>query len=320
MIIETKECILCGNKAEFYRKSIRRCSEYSCKDCGIYAVSDSFQSDRIKLHSLMRYYLKHVNKESTKEICFVSDNKNIQDDDYTYVDTKTLENLYPTTLARRVEMVMINLSEYIKVLGDRYWLSGIVDKHQEKNIYNMFLVDDICGDENLLGQVNTICDILFEMGLTANNSIDTFTIKGWEFIENIQEKQKELPQAFIAMSFSENMNSAKTKIIQAIVDSGYIPMIISDKEHNNQIVPEILFEIKRSKFVIADLTEHRNGVYYEAGYAQALDKEVIISCKSEDFGKTHFDVAQKNTVVWQDEDDLYERLLKRIESTIGINN
>ncbi len=227
-----------------------------------------------------------------------------------------LNNIYPTTLARKVDMIMLNLSEYIKVIGNYFSLADFKEIH----ICTVLFVDDTYREVSFDNQIQTIISILQEKGLVTHNEIGTFTIKGWEFVENLKREQKELPQAFIAMSFSENMNLAKTKIIEAIIDSGYIPMIISDKEHNNQIVPEILFEIKRSKFVIADLTEHRNGVYYEAGYAQALDKEVIISCKSEDFGKTHFDVAQKNTVVWQDEYDLYERLLKRIESTIGINN
>ena len=43
----------------------------------------------------------------------------------------------------------------------------------------------------------------------------------------------------------------------------------SEEEHNNQIVPEIFYEIRQSNYIIADLTGHRNGVYYEAGYAEA---------------------------------------------------
>ena len=33
------------------------------------------------------------------------------------------------------------------------------------------------------------------------------------------------------------------------------------------IPSEIISEIKRSKFMIADLTGYRGGVYYEAGFA-----------------------------------------------------
>lgn len=124
-------------------------------------------------------------------------------------------------------------------------------------------------------------------------------------------------KVFIAIWFNESMEEARKIIIKAIKLCGYEPMIIDIKEHNNQIVPEIFKEIEDSEFVIADLTGHRGGVYYEAGYAMARNKEVILSCKEGE--STHFDVAQINTIYWKEEVDLYERLIKRIKATIGTN-
>ncbi len=65
------------------------------------------------------------------------------------------------------------------------------------------------------------------------------------------------------------------------------------------------------------------GAYYEAGYAEALGKEVIICCREDIFNgdkKPHFDIAQKSSIVWKDEEDLENRLYKRIEATVGLNN
>lgn len=125
-------------------------------------------------------------------------------------------------------------------------------------------------------------------------------------------------KVFVAMWFSDKMKAAREKIECAIRDCGYEPMLIDIKEHNNQIVPEIFKEIEDSEFVIADLTGNRGGVYYEAGFATARGKQVILSCKEKT--KIHFDVAQINTIYWRDEDDLYERLVKRINATVGENN
>ena len=62
------------------------------------------------------------------------------------------------------------------------------------------------------------------------------------------------------------------------------------------------------------------GAYYEAGYAQALGKQVIMCCRKSEFdsdkGRPHFDVAQKSMIVWKDEEELVERLRKRIEATV----
>lgn len=124
-------------------------------------------------------------------------------------------------------------------------------------------------------------------------------------------------KVFIAMSFAENVEIARKNIEKAVKDSGYTPMLIDVKEHNNQIVPEIYKEIDDCKFVVADLTGQRGGVYYEAGYAVAKNKELILCCKEGE--NPHFDVAQINTIFWEDEQDLKERLIKRIKATIGRN-
>lgn len=72
-----------------------------------------------------------------------------------------------------------------------------------------------------------------------------------------------------------------------------------------------------------DVTYPNYGVYYEAGYAEALGKEVIICCRDTEFNgdsKPHFDIAQKSTIVWKNEEDLEKRLYRRIEATVGLNN
>ena len=35
--------------------------------------------------------------------------------------------------------------------------------------------------------------------------------------------------------------------------------------------------------------------------------------------KPHFDIAQKSSIVWKDEEDLENRLYRRIEATVGLN-
>lgn len=130
---------------------------------------------------------------------------------------------------------------------------------------------------------------------------------------DINKKKK----VFIAMSFDDSMKQARENIIGAVHSCGYASVLIDVKEHNNQIVPEIHKEINDSKFVIADLTGQRGGVYYEAGYAVAKGKELILCCKKGE--NPHFDVAQINTIFWIDERDLKERLIKRIEATVKRN-
>lgn len=126
-------------------------------------------------------------------------------------------------------------------------------------------------------------------------------------------------QIFIAMSFNKDMKHAREAIIRAVKNCKFNPVLIDIKEHNNFIVPEIFTEIDKSDMVIADLTQQKTGVYLEAGYAMGQKKPVILSCCEDDFGNKHFDVAQINTIVWKNEDDLEQRLIKRIKSVEHLN-
>ena len=72
--------------------------------------------------------------------------------------------------------------------------------------------------------------------------------------------------------------------------------------------------IRDSKFVVVDLTHQNNGAYFEEGYAMGLGKPIIQLCK--DGVKLHFDIAQKNTIMWKNEEDIPVKLTNRIKATI----
>lgn len=63
-----------------------------------------------------------------------------------------------------------------------------------------------------------------------------------------------------------------------------------------------------------DLTHQNNGAYFEEGYAMGLGKTVIQLCQKDT--KLHFDIAQKNTIMWDTEDAIPLMLTNRIIATI----
>lgn len=122
---------------------------------------------------------------------------------------------------------------------------------------------------------------------------------------------------FVAMSFSEDKRDVREAIKRAITECGYTSRIMDEIEHNHQIVPEMLYEIRQARFIVAELTGHNNEAYFEAGYALGQGKPVIQVCCKKRFGDDgHFDVKQINTVLWETTDDLVERLKSRIQATI----
>lgn len=103
-------------------------------------------------------------------------------------------------------------------------------------------------------------------------------------------------------------------IKKGITEAGYIAILIDEVEHNGFITPELLKHIRDSKFVVVDLSHQNNGAYFEEGYAMGLGKPVIQLCKKN--VQLHFDIAQKNTIIWETEDEIVDRLKNRIKATI----
>jgi hypothetical protein len=146
------------------------------------------------------------------------------------------------------------------------------------------------------------------------------TPHGWDAVERLREKRTDSRIGFVAMSFQPEFNELYEKgISEGIRLAGYQPLRIDRTEHNNRIDDEILASIKRSRFLVADFTSHRGGIYFEAGYALGMGLRVIWLVNSDELKNVHFDTRQYNFIRWQHgEWPALQRALKnRIEVTIG---
>ncbi len=218
---------------------------------------------------------------------------------------------YPDSVMELVDRALMNLSIRFPNYGE-----FIVPFPNEKRT-----VFDHKGVNGTYYGIHEIMEELLYLKKTEHEHVYKISANGWERIQELQNKSREIRQGFIAMSFCEETKTIREAFRQAITESGYAVRIIDEKEHNNQIVPEIFYEIQRSRFVVVDVTVPNHGAYYEAGYAQALGKEVIICCRDAEFhskeGRPHFDISQKSMIVWKEESELIERLKRRIEATVS---
>jgi hypothetical protein len=141
---------------------------------------------------------------------------------------------------------------------------------------------------------------------------------GWSHLEKLKELNPESQQCFIAMSFDPAMRDVyESGICQAVTIAGYDPCRIDYREHIDKIDDRIIAEIRRSRFVVADFTGHKGGVYFEAGFALGLGLPVIWTCRRSDIEGLHFDIRQYNCIDWEDTEDLQERLTNRIQAVLG---
>lgn len=146
----------------------------------------------------------------------------------------------------------------------------------------------------------------------------TITAPGWDYLDKHASDLEEKTQAFVAMSFSDDMRPLwKDAIEPAVKKAGYTAYRVDEEPHSDNIIFKIMAEIKNSRFVVADVTEQKNGVYFEAGYALGLGLPVIWCVRKNDAGNVHFDTAQYNQVRWDSSEQLKESLYDFICAIIG---
>lgn len=147
------------------------------------------------------------------------------------------------------------------------------------------------------------------------------TVKGHSQIDSLKRPTADSMQVFVAMWFSPELKDAYVQGIEpAIRSSGYTAMRIDKEHHLDKIDDKIIVEIRRSKFMVADLTQGvdgvRGSVYYEVGFAHGLNIPVIFTCRKDSIDKIHFDIRQYPAIPWNDVTELRENLENRIAAVI----
>lgn len=159
----------------------------------------------------------------------------------------------------------------------------------------------------------------------------TITAAGWKRIYELKTEVREGNIGFIAMKFEEKLIKYSKKWFEtAIGETGHDCKVMYSHQHTKVIDNEMKALIRRSKFVVCDLTENSRGAYYEAGFAHGLGIPVIFLCESEFFHKkenelgeespgVHFDTNHYPFIEWKfDEGEKLKKDLRDwIEGTIG---
>lgn len=125
---------------------------------------------------------------------------------------------------------------------------------------------------------------------------------------------------FCAMWFDPSLEALWQAVIApAIQAAGYEPVRLDKKDYNHSIDDEIVAEIRSCRFVVADLTGHRGGVYYEAGLAHGLGLPVVFMHRNDPLPDIHFDLRQYNILFWDPgaPDAARHKLTTRILATLG---
>ena len=141
------------------------------------------------------------------------------------------------------------------------------------------------------------------------------SFEGWQEFDRLVRQSSDSPRAFMAMKFGDDalddifLNHFKP----AVADTGFALVRLDESPQAGLIDVRLRVEIRRSRFLVADLTEASQGAYWEAGFAEGLGKPVIYTCEKSVFEQvgTHFDTNHMHTISWtKDKPELAAEALK----------
>lgn len=292
-------CPVCTSNAESRELSDEN-HYYSCPRCGKFQISMEAVEDRIKTLSdddkiaLLSYEIRKMQRDGEAPV----------------IKSDLLELLLKKELPGPHEQI----DNFIMWLGNN--LNGIGDTRELTPYANHLSIMGARTEDGLL----MIIEHLINTGLLSNDSMRTIgshpvtlSIPGWMYFEQLKRGAKDSRRAFMAMKFGDPLLN---KVIEehfkpAVKDTGFSLITLNDDPAAGLIDDRMRVEIRRSRFLIADLTHENSGAYWESGFAEGLEKPVIYTCEKTkwDKEKSHFDTNHLLTVLW-DKDNLTEAVNK----------
>ncbi len=339
-----RRCEVCGSDAWgqiFYNESA---VFYSCPVCGRYELTCGDVSlkridfDWNQLSSFLVYnsykaieserrYYTNRKKEWCDKWREEFNKGNIEHGCPIHLTKEDVNNWYPKSFSEKIDAILLYLNDKVRHVGEE----ATLNREEAYSVLFVDRYDDSMGNridrkENDQGrQAKYMLDYLVSRNYIQCNQAATWWNDGKEIalsllpdgyarIDQLQKNTSNGKNVLVAMKFGEETKNLREAIREGIREANYLAVFIDEVQHNDFITPELLKYIKNSKFVVVDLTHQNNGAYFEEGYAMGLGKPVIQLCKKG--VRLHFDIAQKNTIMWESESDIPRQLKNRIDATI----
>jgi len=294
-------CLICHSDAHF--RSVGSVKTYECPKCGQYELPGSGSWDTVEIPNQQVPISAWIRQQNAMgAVPFI-----------TLETLRRVRRIPIPNLRDRANLVLVALVKKYPRFNDGFVISTLCDDLVLQAV--TYSADQ--RDLNDLFAVLQNHDGFIERRATGSPP-HALTVKGLLAADQLQTINAASSQGFVAMSFDPGLVAAWTNGFEpAIRAAGYTPLRIDAKEYIGGISDEIMAEIRRSRFVVADYTQQKNGAYFEAGFALGLGLTVIPTCRADEIDRLHFDIRHLNTLAWTKPEDHALKLSQRIREVIG---
>lgn len=240
---------------------------------------------------------------------------------------KLMQSLIPfKDLQKKIDFLLLDIKNRSTYYGEKIHYVYDIDFplfYLKNKLEFQMILQDLHDD----GLIFKFSDQPVKRGEKSHSGIELkLNRKGLDFIK---ERNPSSNQIFVAMKFNkkgkiklpEIYEKIKNKIEEKTGFSLSWMGLGETKTHTNKICDEIVVQIRKSRFLIADITHENLNVMYEAGYAKGLGMDVLWACEDNTFSKMNSDGAlpidtrQYQYERWKKSD--FDEYAKRIISFIN---
>jgi hypothetical protein len=256
------QCLFCGEDLKGASEDTDAAVNYSCLRCGEICLTNECCED---------FEGEAFSPEDKGVISIVLRNEYERRSPGARARALKLDDLHtmirqykPLEPLSKIDNALINLSRKSKYMGSEVDLLSDYDYPY----YHCSRAEELISILKLLYQAGFIDSPYYRDSAYEETSLISITVGGYQRLDEIVKPGKDSRQCFVAMWFKGDMNEAYEKAIKKAIeakDEGassprFEAVKIDNVEHTNDINDEIIAQIRRSRFMVCDLTGYR-GAY-----------------------------------------------------------
>ena len=336
--------LFCNSKTLSDVKKTNWAISYSCKICGhvflTEEASEDFNSGKFSGRDkyIIRIWLRNEYERYNRPLLKPLTLENLHQIVKQYTPLSPLDKMDNALLIIKRESFFVGRDIYINTEID-YPYFHCFDKQELESILVLLQEE---------GYIKT------PLNASARSGYLSISAKGYKRLRELEVPGKDSRQCFVAMWFAPEMANVYEKAIKPAIEyieegktePRFHAIKIDNVEHINDINDEIIAAIRRSRFMVCDLTGYRGGIYFEAGFAYGLGLDIIYTCRKDwiqpevlrtkdhkeikilydSNGKEieiikegiHFDIEHRNRIEWHENglDEFKDKLENRIKAVI----
>jgi hypothetical protein len=295
-----KKCVLCDQLAHYDDSFDSLTVLYDCGNCGLYSIDIDLVGSAETLFK----------KSELALISHIIGRQKEKWDRKFRIDVKWMKKAIKSYSLPKPKTMLDNFILWLGKKLDAYGahhdfktLSNIVAEIGALNENSLYLIVEEAQNRGLINRAITAHKFdSGEIGVVITGSL-VLTFKGWEYFEALDAGEIDSKLAFMAMPFGDDdLDKVFIEYWKPSVEkAGFFLERIDERPAAGSIDDRLRQKIRRSAFLVCELTNANNGAYWEAGFAEGAGIPVIYTCKKENHNKdSHFDVNHHLCIIWND--------------------